>query len=71
VTFASDTTFWLANLDKYAPTDPCRQAALNYNTITGDDSIETGINGLIGCNARIWTKKAAPVDPCRAFRPVP
>ena len=57
-TFSSDTTFRNAQLDKFYPTDPCREFANNYNIggVSGDTGqLLVAINDLAsnGCHARI------------------
>lgn len=57
-TYASTTSFKLASLDRYAPVDPCREAAVLYN-----DYIAT--NDTVGFDD-ILSDFIIPTDPCKA-----
>jgi hypothetical protein len=68
-TFSADTTYRPANLDKYLPVEPCREAAVAYHTSTDADGIFVSIGSMIGCNARVWINNQT--GQVRAFRTVP
>jgi hypothetical protein len=77
-TFDNNTVFRAANVDRFAPVDPCRQFAINYNTA----GATIDVNGLFlaisamstsGCLARIQVDKSVPPNPTapiRSFRPL-
>lgn len=67
-----------ASLNQFAPTDPCRQYAVDYNT-AGAAGNASGLFAAIsamstsGCLARIHTDKIVPpnpIAPIRSFRPL-
>lgn len=72
--YDGSTVFRKAQLDKYQPTDPCREAAAIYNA-TGSTSgagFNAALAGLVvnGCHARIIIE--VPPNPIRvrSFRPI-
>ncbi|HUP02084.1 MAG TPA: hypothetical protein VM737_11260 [Gemmatimonadota bacterium] len=57
-TFGAGTFFRAARIDRYAPTDPCRDLAIAYNTsfsVGSDTGVFAAIGSLAtaGCHARI------------------
>jgi hypothetical protein len=80
-TYGSTTNFKLAVLDKYAPTDPCREAAVGYNSyLAVNDTV--GFDGSLTSLANP-SVNGIPTDPChvkvlidssntiKSFQPVP
>jgi hypothetical protein len=67
------TRFRLAALDKYIPTDPCRQWAVNYNTYYGTNDTTGFFNTLVGmasnsCKVKALVDQASSI---KSFQPVP
>ena len=75
--FDNATVFRSANLNQFAPVDPCRAYAINYNTAapTGDASgLLAAISAMAtnGCLARIHVDRTSPnPPPIKSFRPLP
>jgi hypothetical protein len=75
--FDGSTVFRSANVNQFAPVDPCRAYAINYNTAapTGDASgLFAAISEMAtnGCLARIHVDRTQPVPPpIKSFRPLP
>jgi hypothetical protein len=74
--FDNATVFRAANLNQFAPVDPCRDYAVNYNTAgtAGDASgLFAAISAMStgGCLARIHVDRIAPnPPPIKSFRPL-
>jgi hypothetical protein len=73
---STSTVFRDAQTAKYAPVDPCRPLAENYNT-AGSTSDQGGVFSAIqamatqGCHARILIEKnTVPPNPTKSFRPL-
>ena len=73
------TVFRIANLNHFAPTDPCRAFAINYNAAASSGDVQ-GLNSAIwafsnsSCYARIHVDKVVPPNPTapiKSFRPHP
>lgn len=74
--FAPDTRFVAAELDRYNPGDPyCPAAAANYNASLGVSTSDGGFYGVISdlaanhCNARVLVDLQSAT--IRGFQPVP
>jgi hypothetical protein len=74
--YGSTTAFKDAVLDKFAPTDPCRTFAEDYNAyISVNDTV--GFNATLAnmvaasCKARVIVDRTNPVWLIRSFKPVP
>ena len=76
--FDNNTVFRIANLNQFAPVDPCRQYAVDYNT-AGAAGNASGVFAAVsamstgGCLARLHVDKVVPpnpIAPIRSFRPL-
>ena len=74
--FDNSTVFRDAQLPKFAPVDPCRQFATDYNTAGASvdtNGVYLAISAMAGsgCLARIHTDKATPTPPpIKSVRPL-
>ena len=76
--FDGNSLFRSAQTAKYAPVDPCRQFAIDYNTAapTGDSNgVFQAISAMAGsgCFARVQEDKLVPPNPTapiKSFRPL-
>jgi hypothetical protein len=78
-TLHNGTVFRDAQLSRYAPVDPCRQFAIDYNTAgttVDTNGVYLAISAMAGngCIARIHLDKTVPpnpIAPIRSLRPLP